>query len=421
MPRRSWLSLPLALVVALSAPAQQRHKFDDSDAYDTAALKRRVHQAETSELDRLVQEILDHPEMLKLSQEDLERIRNHPKFQDQQFRDQIRQSLDRHKLTDEQKKKWERVFSDKTPPDPGRLKNSDPPEVGHRPPEGKQPDDTRPPETPPDGKSGSDTGGKTSADRTTALRKATMRRNAGGLRRDLTRRLTRWALEQETSGDPHRQEIMRSTLRRLVRAGLLADRSGDGPGRLAVVDGLSRGTRSLMPEGFRLPLPSWLGNARAPATPTMGGSFSAPSVPNGPSSGSATVLLWAFILVCLGLLAWKTLGSPRQARGQGGAGWRLGPWPVRPNQVANRGDLVRAFEYLACLLLGPKALTRHHLELAADLGDTEEATPTRREAAARLAHLYEQARYAPPNEPLPDEELAIARRDLSSLAGVAAA
>ena len=42
-------------------------------------------------------------------------------------------------------------------------------------------------------------------------------------------------------------------------------------------------------------------------------------------------------------------------------------------------------------------------------------------AAERLARLYEQAKYAPPEEPLTEAELADARGDLSYLAGVAAA
>jgi hypothetical protein len=99
-------------------------------------------------------------------------------------------------------------------------------------------------------------------------------------------------------------------------------------------------------------------------------------------------------------------------------GWRLGPWPVRPEAVRTRDELVRAFEYLALLLLGPAALTRNHEEIAADLGEQDE---DRRAAAARLAGLYEQARYAPPDEALPDTDLVAARADLSLLAGVAAA
>jgi len=103
---------------------------------------------------------------------------------------------------------------------------------------------------------------------------------------------------------------------------------------------------------------------------------------------------------------------------RGDDGWRLGPWPVRPEAVRTRDELVRAFEYLALLLLGPAARTRNHEEIAAGLGEQD---VSRRAAAERLAGLYEQARYAPPDEVLPDTDLAAARADLSLLAGVAAA
>ena len=39
---------------------------------------------------------------------------------------------------------------------------------------------------------------------------------------------------------------------------------------------------------------------------------------------------------------------------------------------------------------------------------------------AGLAHLYEQARYAPPDEVMPDHEITAARGDLMVLAGAAA-
>jgi hypothetical protein len=38
--------------------------------------------------------------------------------------------------------------------------------------------------------------------------------------------------------------------------------------------------------------------------------------------------------------------------------------------------------------------------------------------AGRLAQIYEHARYAPPQEPLPEMQIDIARRDLCTLAGV---
>jgi hypothetical protein len=91
--------------------------------------------------------------------------------------------------------------------------------------------------------------------------------------------------------------------------------------------------------------------------------------------------------------------------------------------VATRQDLVRAFEYLALLVLGPAARACHHLDLAALLGERAPVLnpDVRRGAASALARLYEQARYAPGDEPLGEDDLAAARRDLCLLAGVAAA
>jgi hypothetical protein len=134
--------------------------------------------------------------------------------------------------------------------------------------------------------------------------------------------------------------------------------------------------------------------------------------------GALQVLVWLAVLVVVGVLLWRLLAW-RQARAAAAAGWRLGPWPIHPAAVRTRGDLVRAFEYLSLLLLGRTALTWNHLEIAARLSTDPQASQGN--AAARLAYLYEQARYAPPAEVLPDAELAAARRHLCLLAGVPAA
>jgi hypothetical protein len=76
---------------------------------------------------------------------------------------------------------------------------------------------------------------------------------------------------------------------------------------------------------------------------------------------------------------------------------------------------------LALLCLGPAARTRHHLELADQLGGPAGADPARREAARHLARLYEQARYSPDDGPLPAADLARARQELCSLGGVSPA
>jgi hypothetical protein len=144
-----------------------------------------------------------------------------------------------------------------------------------------------------------------------------------------------------------------------------------------------------------------------------------PGSPVGGAGDAGLSLLPA--LACLaavalvGYLLWRRAG--RRQDGSGPA-WRVGPWPVTPGAVATRGDLVRAFEHLALLCLGPAARTCNHRELADRLGS--EADPRSRLAARELAGLYERARYTPDDEPLADDDLAAARHDLSLLAGAAA-
>ena len=61
---------------------------------------------------------------------------------------------------------------------------------------------------------------------------------------------------------------------------------------------------------------------------------------------------------------------------------------MRPSQVSTREDLIRAFEHLAYLLLGPGARSLNHLDVAGRLSRDDNG---RAGAADRLAHLYEQA------------------------------
>src|SRR5262249_35689336 len=51
----------------------------------------------------------------------------------------------------------------------------------------------------------------------------------------------------------------------------------------------------------------------------------------------------------------------------------LGPWPVAPDGVESRRQLIRAFDYLAQLRLGPNAKAWHHRAVAGRLprGDAE--------------------------------------------------
>jgi hypothetical protein len=174
------------------------------------------------------------------------------------------------------------------------------------------------------------------------------------------------------------------------------------------------------PPSIRLPNLS-LGGLPSVRLPNLGG----PSGPGGGGLAFGRFMLWAGLILTVGLIAWQLFGrlSGRTgSRARQGSGWRLGPWPVNPARVATREELIRAFEFLSLLLLGPEARTWNHLDLAAGMGAEAPASlRDPRQAANRLAALYEQARYAPEEEPWSAETLAEARRDLCSLAGVAAA
>jgi hypothetical protein len=163
--------------------------------------------------------------------------------------------------------------------------------------------------------------------------------------------------------------------------------------------------------------PNWSG-PRMPAVsaPSAGGM-------QGPSEGTIIGLAWIALALVVLVVLWKLLAGPRTPPAPvQPTGWQLGPWPVNPANVATRQDLVRAFEYLSLLLLGPAARAWNHLEIAHKLGKPDDAsTAQRRNAASQLAALYEQARYAPPDELLPEDHLSDARRNLCLLAGVAAA
>jgi hypothetical protein len=173
--------------------------------------------------------------------------------------------------------------------------------------------------------------------------------------------------------------------------------------------------RNVLPRPPRVRLPSLPNIASLPAAPRLGG---------GPSlRGAGRVLLWCAVLGVLAFLLWRAGGWWQRRRAALlAAGWQLGPWPVRPEDVCTRSDLVRAFEHLALLLLGPAARTCNHLELAGRMGEQPAFDAEhRRDAAADLARLYEQARYTPDDETLAPETMSRARRELSYLAGVAAA
>jgi hypothetical protein len=213
----------------------------------------------------------------------------------------------------------------------------------------------------------------------------------------------------------------------------MLERRGDGLG-LASWDAGDWASRLHLPGDWSLPRleNSWLNlkDLPTPSLPRVNLGFGklgswhlpAPRVgsPGSGGLGGAQVFLWVLIVAALGLLLWRAVRGRSVPAALAAADWQLGPWPVHPSHVRSRADLVRAFDHLSLLLLGPAARTWNHVEVAEGLAAVpEQAAADRQQAVGELAGLYERARYAPEDEPLPDEALATARRDLCLLAGVA--
>jgi hypothetical protein len=132
--------------------------------------------------------------------------------------------------------------------------------------------------------------------------------------------------------------------------------------------------------------------------------------------GSWSTFVIIGLIVVAGVMVWLLyVRSPKQPEVVADA---KPPWPVSPSEVKTREDVVKAFEYLSVSKCGDDAINWHHHQIAQRIGGDE---PDRREAAARLAHLYEKARYTPLNELFSEIELEEARARLKQLEGVPAA
>jgi hypothetical protein len=215
-------------------------------------------------------------------------------------------------------------------------------------------------------------------------------------------------------------------LERLAQTGAEAMKSGSlGEGldaQLARWQQRFEGLRDWVPD--RLPeklldyVPATVSDFRPPNIRMPRFDFRAPGLPSGGLRASrgmgdaAQFILILLLLAAVGVVVWRMLGARAAQSLAGRRG--LGPWPLDPERVASRGDLIKAFEYLSLLRCGEKARSWHHRAIAAGLGGTE---AERRAAAERLAELYEHARYAPEAEPLPDRAYTDARRHLTYLAG----
>ncbi len=159
-----------------------------------------------------------------------------------------------------------------------------------------------------------------------------------------------------------------------------------------------------LPESWHVSLPT-LGRLKAPRLPAGGGMPSLPQI----SPGGAS--LWLLLFLLCGLLAWRTWSMPAR-RPAAAPTFELGPWPVRPEAVATRTELIQAFDYLALLQLGLAARSWNHRTVAERWAEQAAA---RAEPARTLADLYELARYTAGPEALAPEQYEPARRALVAL------
>jgi hypothetical protein len=141
----------------------------------------------------------------------------------------------------------------------------------------------------------------------------------------------------------------------------------------------------------------------APRLPTL-------NSPSWPSLGTAAT--WLLLLAFLLAAAWQLRRWTGRKRAKDDHRAGLGPWPVRPEAVATRAELVQAFDYLALWSLGLGVKTWNH---RAVVERWAELSPSSTSAAHALAALYEIARYTEGEEALPDAVREQARRSLLQL------
>ena len=156
---------------------------------------------------------------------------------------------------------------------------------------------------------------------------------------------------------------------------------------------------------------------------TGASSFSAPNLPSasggfgfGDGETSWTPVILLGILVTGSLLSWwlwpKITGRSRSVPTPLAG---LGPWPIDPRKIANRENLIVAFEYLSVLSCGYGAKNWNHITIANEL---RRVVPEADPIADELGELYALARYTPAEETLPVHVIPEARRYLCELARV---
>ena len=349
----------------------------------------------------IVKSIKENPEFLKRLEEELRNNKD--------FRDKLAGSVDQQSLTDEQKKLLNKAIGkEEKPPDTNPTGTETTPRpIVPTPMTEPTPKTSPDPVSPPTEKS----------EAKPEPAKAT---EPSGLKKLLTQALPKAADLMTKLGLADDADFLRALMRGTVpddNNGYLAQvaRKGMAVAKELPLDKMLSGDFASVVGNWHLPpLPDIHLPFGGDSHPDSGSSSSSPGVS---AEGTGMAFFWVLVLIVLALFLWKgkELFIPSAKKPAGD--WKLGPWPVRPEGVRTRSDLIKAFEYLAFLVLGLAAQPRNHLELASNLAATgnEPGSPA---AADRLARLYERARYAPTEEALPDDELRAARHDLAFLAGV---
>ncbi len=166
-----------------------------------------------------------------------------------------------------------------------------------------------------------------------------------------------------------------------------------------------------------------------PALQPNPGMWNPPSVPNPPlpgafpnvgdfqwSDGIAWILLFGLVaLVAVQVWLWQR--ATRKSR-RGKEFFDAGPWPLQPDDVATRNDLLILFEYLALRRFGVQAQPWNHREIS---NRWIQGLPNEHEIVHAVASLYEILRYTvdPPTE-LSAQQKSQARTALKHLAGAIA-
>jgi hypothetical protein len=155
-----------------------------------------------------------------------------------------------------------------------------------------------------------------------------------------------------------------------------------------------------LPAIRNIPMP----NIAAPGMPDLSG----PSLPSFSAWAIWILLLLLFLLAGRQMLRWGRRSAVRVEETA-----QLGPWPVRPEAVSTRAELVRAFDYLALLTLGVGVQSWNHYAVARRW---REKSPACAQTGDALALLYEQARYTEGVEALTQSQRDQARASLLQLA-----